>query len=209
MRNKQWKQYGAMITAAVFLTVAGISYGFARKEPDSTIELRGPEVSLEMRDDVADLVVGSDAKTMSEETVPVTIYVHICGEVAKPGVYQLTEGSRIVDAVTAAGGFTEYAAEEAVNLAEIVTDGMQIVIPDREEADAAAKELAEKMAGLVDLNTATKEQLMELPGIGASKAEDIVRYREESGGFHSIEEIMNVPGIKEAGFQKIKDRIGV
>jgi len=209
MKNKQWKQYGAMITAAVFLTVAGISYGFARKEPDSTIKLSDSEESLEMLDDVADSAADSDAWEMTEETAPATIYVHICGEVAKPGVYELMEGSRIVDAVTAAGGFSAYAAEEAVNLAEIVTDGMQIVIPDREEADVAAKELAEKMAGLVDLNTATKEQLMELPGIGASKAEDIVRYREESGGFHSIEEIMNVPGIKEAGFQKIKDRIVV
>ncbi len=147
------------------------------------------------------------------------VYVYICGEVANPGVYELSEDSRIYEAVDAAGGFTENAARESVNLASKVSDGMQITIYNKEEA---ASLLAVSGAvggnngqggtsgsGIVNLNTATKEELMTLKGIGEAKAEEIIRYREKSGGFKKIEDIMKISGIKEAGFQKIKDDITV
>lgn len=148
------------------------------------------------------------------------IYVYICGEVANPGVYELSEDSRIYEAVDAAGGFTENAARESINLASKVSDGMQITIYNKEEAASlpAGGTSADKNSGqdqmsgsssLVNLNTATKEELMTLKGIGESKAEDIIRYREKSGGFKKIEDIMKISGIKEAGFQKIKDSITV
>lgn len=148
------------------------------------------------------------------------IYVYICGEVANPGVYELSEDSRIYEAVDAAGGFTENAARESINLASKVSDGMQITIYNKEEAaslpaggtSAGKNSGQEQMSGsssLVNLNTATKEELMTLKGIGESKAEDIIRYREKSGGFKKIEDIMKISGIKEAGFQKIKDSITV
>ena len=148
------------------------------------------------------------------------IYVYICGEVANPGVYELSEDSRIYEAVDAAGGFTENAARESINLASKVSDGMQITIYNKEEAaslpaggtSAGKKSGQDQMSGsssLVNLNTATKEELMTLKGIGESKAEDIIRYREKSGGFKKIEDIMKISGIKEAGFQKIKDSITV
>ena len=148
------------------------------------------------------------------------IYVYICGEVAKPGVYELSEDSRIYEAVDAAGGFTENAARESINLASKVSDGMQITIYNKEEAaslpaggtSAGKNSGQDQMSGsssLVNLNTATKEELMTLKGIGESKAEDIIRYREKSGGFKKIEDIMKISGIKEAGFQKIKDSITV
>lgn len=148
------------------------------------------------------------------------IYVYICGEVANPGVYELSEDSRIYEAVDAAGGFTENAARESINLASKVSDGMQITIYNKEEAASlsAGGTSAGKNSGqdqvsgsssLVNLNTATKEELMTLKGIGESKAEDIIRYREKSGGFKKIEDIMKISGIKEAGFQKIKDSITV
>ena len=147
------------------------------------------------------------------------VYVYICGEVIKPGVYELSGDSRIYEAVDAAGGFTENAARECVNLASKVSDGMQITIYNREEAaslladSAPVGENAGKSgtsgSGLVNLNTATKEELMTLKGIGESKAEDIIRYREKSGGFKKIEDIMKISGIKENGFQKIKDSITV
>ena len=147
------------------------------------------------------------------------VYVYICGEVINPGVYELSGDSRIYEAVDAAGGFTENAAREYVNLASKVSDGMQITIYNREEAaslpadSAPVGENAGKSgtsgSGLVNLNTATKEELMTLKGIGESKAEDIIRYREKSGGFKKIEDIMKISGIKEAGFQKIKDNITV
>lgn len=147
------------------------------------------------------------------------VYVYICGEVAAPGVYELSEDSRIYEAVDAAGGFTENAARESVNLASKVSDGMQITIYNKEEAaslpaDSRAKngsagQNGTSGSGLVNLNTATKEELMTLKGIGEAKAEDIIRYREKSGGFKKIEDIMKISGIKEAGFQKIKDNITV
>ena len=148
------------------------------------------------------------------------VYVYICGEVAAPGVYELSEDSRIYEAVDAAGGFTENAARECVNLASKVSDGMQITIYNKEEAaslpaggtSAGKNSGQDQMSGsssLVNLNTATKEELMTLKGIGESKAEDIIRYREKSGGFKKIEDIMKISGIKEAGFQKIKDSITV
>lgn len=147
------------------------------------------------------------------------VYVYICGEVANPGVYELSEDSRIYEAVDAAGGFTENAAKESVNLASKVSDGMQITIYNKEEAASLPAgsggsggsngQNGMSSSGLVNLNTATKEELMTLKGIGEAKAEDIIRYREKSGGFKKIEDIMKISGIKEAGFQKIKDSITV
>ena len=134
-------------------------------------------------------------------------------------MYELSEDSRIYEAVDAAGGFTENAARESVNLASKVSDGMQITIYNKEEAASLpagsgsavgnAGQGGTSGSGLVNLNTATKEELMTLKGIGEAKAEDIIRYREKSGGFKKIEDIMKISGIKEAGFQKIKDNITV
>lgn len=147
------------------------------------------------------------------------VYVYICGEVAAPGVYELSKDSRIYEAVDAAGGFTENAARESVNLASKVSDGMQITIYNKKEAASLPAGSGSAVgntgqggtsgSGLVNLNTATKEELMTLKGIGEAKAEDIIRYREKSGGFKKIEDIMKISGIKEAGFQKIKDNITV
>lgn len=137
--------------------------------------------------------------------------VYVCGAVQHPGVYELPGEGRICDAVEAAGGFTEEADTCAVNLAEVLTDGSQIYIPTVEEsAGLPQSETAGSQASnLVNLNTATKEQLMELPGIGAAKAEAILSYRESVGKFSCIEEIMNVSGIKEASFSKIRTLITV
>lgn len=218
MWKKKWKQYGAIITAAVFLTVAGLSYGLSRKHVadersetliDLTVENVSESAAGMDTGRSIDEVMMTDETEMEQTAAQTAIFVHVCGEVLNPGVYELPEGSRIVDAVNAAGGLSEEASEESVNLAEVVTDGMQVVIQNRIEAEAAAKQMAESAAGLVNLNTATKAQLMELPGIGESKAEDIIHYRETVGGFRTIEEIMQVPGIKDAGFRKIKDRIAV
>jgi len=163
---------------------------------------------------------GKETQMEVDNSKAAGIYVYICGEVANPGVYELSEDSRIYEAVDAAGGFTEKAARESINLASKVSDGMQITIYNKEEAaslpadgtSAGKNSGQDQMSGsssLVNLNTATKEELMTLKGIGESKAEDIIRYREKSGGFKKIEDIMKISGIKEAGFQKIKDSITV
>ena len=155
-------------------------------------------------------------------------YVYVCGEVNCPGVYTLPEGARIYEAIELAGGFTGEAAESWLNLAEPVCDSMKLEVPSRTQAKdpswqaksqagsannagatggGANGAAGKSQAALVNINTASLEELMTLKGIGASRAEDIVRYRQEAGGFTKIEDIMKVPGIKEAAFQKIKDNI--
>lgn len=141
-----------------------------------------------------------------------TCLVYVCGAVAAPGVYELDDGSRIYEAVELAGGFMEDAAEDVLNLAESVTDGQMIRIPTEEEQEAAGRQGAEADSaadGKLDLNRADVAALMELPGIGQSKAEAIVGYREEHGSFSRTEDLMKVEGIKEGVFNKIKDRIKV
>lgn len=141
-----------------------------------------------------------------------TCLVYVCGAVVSPGVYELDDGSRIYEAVELAGGFMEEAAEDALNLAESVTDGQMIRIPTEEEREAVERQGAEADSaadGKLDLNRADVAALMELPGIGQSKAEAIVGYREEHGPFSQAEDLMKVEGIKEGVFNKIKDRIKV
>lgn len=209
-----WKKYGKIVAAAVFLTVAGLYCGFAGRIDDMVqLGSNGHPVeaeTLESGSGKTELNEAVSEGTLLEfQTESQGIYVHICGEVKNPGVYELPEGSRIFEAVEAAGGFTEYAAQASLNQAQQVSDGTQIVILSLDEAEEKARREQEQAAGIVNLNTASKEQLMTLAGIGESRAEDILRYREESGGFQSIEEIMNVPGIKESAYLKIKDSITV
>ncbi|MDY5021504.1 MAG: helix-hairpin-helix domain-containing protein [Blautia sp.] len=150
---------------------------------------------------------------------PEEIYVDVCGAVNHPGVYSLDPGSRVFQAIEAAGGCTDQAAGEYVNQAERLSDGQQVYVPTRQEAEeqklshsAAAAiqgEHVSDMAGKVNLNTADETELTTLTGIGAARAQAIILYREENGPFSSIEEIMNVQGIKEGTFEKIKDDIVV
>ena len=220
-----------ILTAAAFLIAAGLVFGLtgsrdSARELDDTgaivVNSSGNRESGEQAED--ENVSAPENNTLGdrrdvENSEKSGVYVYICGEVIKPGVYELSGDSRIYEAVDAAGGFTENAARECVNLASKVSDGMQITIYNREEAaslladSAPVGENAGKSgtsgSGLVNLNTATKEELMTLKGIGESKAEDIIRYREKSGGFKKIEDIMKISGIKENGFQKIKDSITV
>ena len=137
--------------------------------------------------------------------------VHVCGQVVEEGVYFLAKGSRVADAVTAAGGFTGEAATRYLNLALPVTDGMKIYVPREDEVVTAAMytEPVNDTSGPVNINTADVASLMRLSGIGERKAEDIVAFREEHGLFRTAEDIMNVPGIKTALYEKIRGDICV
>lgn len=170
--------------------------------------------------------------TWSGEDMPL-VYIHVCGLVSTPGVYGLPAGSRVYEAIEAAGGFSEAAVPDYLNLAQVLEDGMKIQVPDRDQAEEwKARGLTQSgismgggTAGVqtsgrtgsgeggskarVNLNTASREELMTLRGIGESRADDIIHYRQEFGGFKSIEDIMNVSGIKDAAFEKIKDSITV
>ena len=170
-------------------------------------------------------VSGDDVPLMTQ--IPQTIFVDVCGAVANPGVYELD----------AAGGYLPEAAQNYLNRARSLTDGQQIYVPTEEEIAENLEALASKVPEAlqsgasedtgregnsedslaegvgsnsgINLNTADAAQLCTLSGIGQSKAEAIIAYREEHGGFASIEEIMNVEGIKEGTFSKIKDKISV
>lgn len=152
--------------------------------------------------------------------------VHICGAVRSPGVYELPAGSRLIDAVNAGGGFLPEADQSACNLAAVVTDGCQIYIMTEEEShqegnglhtagiqepQAQSRQALQEEAGeqKVNLNTADADSLKTLPGIGDSRAAAIIAFREEYGYFQRIEDIMKVSGIKQAAFDKIKDKITV
>ena len=144
------------------------------------------------------------------------IVIYICGAVANPGVYELPAGARVIQAIEAAGGLLEYADPFLVNQAKRLEDGEQIRILTRDEAEEAeSAEISGSRTsdtpgnGKININTANAEQLMTLPGIGQAKAKAILEYREQNGGFRSIEEIMNIAGIKDAVFSKIKDQITV
>ncbi|OLA81981.1 MAG: hypothetical protein BHW44_11505 [Roseburia sp. 40_7] len=121
-------------------------------------------------------------------------YVYICGAVANPGVYQVPSGSRVYEVIGQAGGLLEEAGADCINQAEYVTDGQMIKILTREE-------MAQDLSNEADADTSM--------GIGESKAGSIISYREEHGKFSSIEELMNITGIKEGVYTKIKEHITV
>lgn len=153
--------------------------------------------------------LAEEQNTAFEEEEPEEIYVYVCGEVENPGVYALAREARVVDAVHAAGGMTETAEEEFLNLAEPLSDGQKIQVPDQEQAEVMKQKTEADQSGLVNLNTADAAALTTLPGVGESKANAIIQYRESNGGFQRIEDIMKIPGIKEGLFQKIKEQIAV
>ena len=160
---------------------------------------------------------GSGNTSASAEEVKDTsakVVVYVCGAVNRPGVYALPEGSRGKEALEAAGGFTENAEPASVNLAEFVSDGQMLYISEKGETTGAAVTGISGIPGMagggkINLNTADSSALKTLPGVGDSRAADIIRYREEHGNFRRIEDLMKVPGIKEKGFERLKDRITV
>lgn len=147
---------------------------------------------------------------------PDTIIVDIKGSVKRPGIYEIEEGARVHDVVMMAGGLTEEAAPEWVNLAQRVTDEMVIFIYSVHDEDlrtemplASKGSSAQEESGLVNINRATAAELQTLPGIGATRAEAIIRYREESGPFGQIEDLQNVSGIGASTFENIRPLIAV
>lgn len=162
-------------------------------------------------------IAEAEEKEEPEEEQPAVICVYVCGQVVNPGVYELHEGERVNHAILAAGGMTETACKTSLNLAEILTDGQMIYVPSVEEAEnlqsgteqGLTGNVSEAEDGRVNLNTAEKAELMTLTGIGESRADAILTYRKEHGGFKDIEEIKKIEGIKEGVFNRIKDQITV
>lgn len=194
----------------IFSCLFGIS-GCNSKE-DSFILVDSEQQNTEPESTESDVVlaeVEEDSTGEAERLEDELIYVFVCGQVQRPGVYALSGDKRVCDAIEMAGGCLDTADICAVNQAERLTDGSQIYIPAIGEASTMETGDISVDDGLIHLNQAGKEELMTLPGIGESKAEAILEYREAHGGFATKEELMNIPGIKEGVFQKIQELITV
>lgn len=165
----------------------------------------------------------ADDKEALESAV---FYVYICGQVKHPGVYSVEAGKRVNDVLNLAGGFTKEAQTTSLNLARQVVDGEQIYVMSQAEAQTSDTSIADSMTAQsedfkestafsqtntqkVNINTASREELMTLSGIGQSKADSIIAYRQANGPFENIEEIKQIEGIKDGIFFKIKDNITI
>lgn len=208
--------------AAVTVIAAGVLYCFGNGRGESLVfnekENQTEEETLRsgnsLQPDRQGGVEGDEAVPSGAQGA--SVCVHVCGSVREEGVYFLSEDARISDAIAAAGGFKEDASTSYLNLAARITDGMKIYVPSLEEVTRGdiPKDNENAMPGMtgdgrININTAGLEALMTLPGIGETRAGDIIAWRDAHGGFSEITDIMNVSGIKEAMFERIKDRICV
>lgn len=168
----------------------------------------------------------------ADENKAKEVTVHVFGAVAKPGVYQLSQGTRVIDAINMAGPTGE-ADLDSIKLASKVTDGQDISVPFKAVIDPAAVGVTQDAStsagitgrnvftapagasgavaanGLVNINTANQSELDTLPGIGPALAQRIIQYREANGNFQSIEDLKNVSGIGDKNFENMKDKITV
>ena len=185
------------------------------------VVLRGPappppELALPFAGAAGDAAPSTTASTTAPEALDVV--AHAAGAVARPGVYRLAVGSRVADLLDAAGGPTPEADLDRLNLAALLVDGQQVFVPLPDEAvppvgpptaGAGAPALPGATAGPVDLNTATLDELDELPGVGPATAQAIVDERERRGGFTAVDELLDVRGIGDAKLAALRDLVRV
>ncbi len=218
LRNQPWFRpvaagAGALLAVGVLVAV-GLSFlGAASPAPKLTLPQAQPG-SSPVDGSTATVPTGAAAL----ETSPLTVTVHVAGQVANPGVYAVPAGGRVADAVIAAGGTAAEADVEQLNLAARLSDGERIYVPKKGEAAPAVHGPAPAVggakpggtpAGPVDLNTATAEQLEALPGVGPATSKAILAYRSSHGRFRSVTELMEVPGIGPAKLEALRPLVRV
>lgn len=137
------------------------------------------------------------------------LYVHVAGAVREAGLYRLDAGDRVADAIARAGGFADDAARDGVNLARPVADGEQIVVPVVGVEATTSASGGSAADGLIDLNTATAEQLDTLPRVGPAMADRIIEWRETNGRFTSVDDLQSVPGIGDKMLAALRDLVRV
>ena len=206
--RRQLYVYVAVALVVVALGVRYVIAGHASAAPSGTLLSLAPSGSPQ-------------PSIASSATAAATITLYVCGAVANPGVYDLPLGSRVADLVAAAGGAVAKADLSVVNLAAKLADGQQVVVP-RKLAGASAATGATATAptgaaatgtasgapaALVNLNTASLEELDALPGVGPATAQKIIDYRTQNGGFKSIDDLKNVSGIGDVKFAALKDAV--
>ena len=200
--KEKWESWSLSAKAAVIggilLILVGVGGLFSKKE-ESVEETTVVETTI--------LAEKTEVST-TKETV---IFVDIKGAVQNPGVYQMKVGDRVKDALDAAGGLTEEADSQKVNLAKRLEDQMVIVVPkvgeEAEEIPAGETRNEATKEGKVNINTATVEELKTLKGVGEKKAEAIIEYRKKNGSFQTKEDLMKVRGIGKKLFESFQERI--
>ena len=193
------RKYGKQVIIPVILVVSGIFYFYQQSIPVQNEPVIAPVMSPTVE----------EPEMLVTESEPSTVVIDVKGAVHYPGVYTLTDAQRIVDAIEAAGGYTEDANPQLLNNAQRLQDEMVIYVPKQGEELPAiepiyAQSTADKNDGRVNLNTADVNELMTLPGIGQSKAATIIAYREEHGPFQRVEDLLNVSGIGQKTFEKLQ-----
>lgn len=213
---------GAVI--GIFM-IGGILYYIFHNQ-EEYVDFEDLDTTLENGvENVVEDATQNNIENNSERKEENKIVVHISGQVVNPGVISLKEGARVIDAIHEAGGLTNEADISKVNLAYILADAQKVYIPNINEKEEASiieegskdqivtgessKQVAQEESIMVNINTASAEELQKLPGIGSSIANRIVAYRKENGKFNTIEEIQNVSGIGTSKFNKIKNNICV
>ena len=202
-----------IIATITFIILAGTVYSVSTMikggKADDRIELVVTDSVISTSDEADSHFDSSDDSTKDDSNTD--IYVHICGAVINPGVYQVPAGTRVYQALELAGGSSDDAYLSGINLADKLADGQKVYIPSEgENAEGIlSTDSGDVQSVMININTASEAELMTLPGIGQSRAKDIINYRVKNGLFESIDDIMKVSGIKEAAFEKIKDLIKV
>ncbi|GAB2691115.1 competence protein ComEA [Microbacterium marinum] len=189
-RSRRRLAIGAAVVLVVVVAAVTIAIGIVRTGAESAVDTV-PEV-------------------VSETVAPASVYVHVSGEVRVPGLYRLDQDARVVDAVAAAGGFSEKASRDGVNLARPVSDGEQLLIPaEGDERTDAGTSAAPEGDGRVNLNTADVAALDTLPRVGPAIAQRIIDWRDQNGRFTSVDDLMAVPGIGEKMLESLRDLVTV
>lgn len=226
--KKRWIVLGLSVT---LLLISGICYSCTFQTKDSavldTLDLNedGKETEVTSITNIqkGEVLINKDSNVESiKETVIEEIdliYAHVCGAVVNPGVYEAETGARVVDFINLAGGLTKEAAADYINQAKSVEDGQRIYVMSESELESLTMEqriegeeitstnTKETTSSLININTASLEELMSLSGIGQAKANSIIAYREKNGKFQTIENLMDIPGIKQGLFQQISHMI--
>lgn len=215
-----------LVWIMIVICLTGCSGIGRQQDAGNERALEEVELSEDGKSEVAGGKEQAKADDEDEKASSGDICVYVCGQVKHPGVYRLDAESRIYDAIRLAGGLTGKAAEFSVNQAEKMQDGQQIYIPSKKEAannngvSGKTKETAEGgsssgstdtqgTSGKVNINTAGKEELMTLTGIGEARAQAIIKYRETKGRFASKEQLKKVEGIKDGIYGKLEDQIEI